>query len=366
MITVMHIIDSLGTGGSEMMLYKLTANMPREQFRNVIVVLSQDDSLLSRFTASGLEVHFIGNSLKKLRAVTKQLHPDIIYGWLYRSMFWAWVTNQCFAPRAKLIWGIRSSLYCYSKKSWFSRSALKILGLLSKIPDKIIYNSHVSRDQHTRIGYSLKNSEVIANGFELIQPIDSQELTREQLGIKPTDFVIGIVARVHPDKGYDVFLQIAKRIYRHHPEAQFILVGKGTDQLPQTMLEFFDGNALKNHCHFLGERRDALKVMRLFDVAVSSSHTEAFPNVVGEAMSCAIPVVVADVGDARHLVGDTEWLFEANHVDQAVALLTSLIAMTAEQRHEIGAKLQKHLHHHFSIETIGVQYAELFQSLVRE
>jgi glycosyltransferase involved in cell wall biosynthesis len=366
MIIILHIIDSLGTGGSEMMLYKLTANLPRDQFRNVIVVLSHDDSLLSRFTASGLEVHFIGNSLKKLRDITKQIQPDIIYGWLYRSMFWSWVTKLCFARHAKLIWGIRSSLYCYTKKTWFSRVALKILGLLSKSPDKIIYNSHVSRDQHTHIGYSAKNSDVIANGFELNQNIHLPELTREQLGIKPTDFVIGIVARVHPDKGYDVFLQIAERVHQNHPEAQFLLVGKGTDQLTQTMPEYFSGNTLKNQCHFLGERRDVLNVMRMFNVAVSSSHTEAFPNVVGEAMSCAIPVVVANVGDARHLVGDTEWLFEANHVDQAVALLTSLISMTAEQRQEIGAKLQKHLHHHFSIETIGEQYAVLFQSLVRE
>lgn len=46
-------------------------------------------------------------------------------------------------------------------------------------------------------------------------------------------------------------------------------------------------------------------VLNSIDVLCSSSYSEGFPNVIGEAMACGKPCVVTDVGDSARIVGES-------------------------------------------------------------
>lgn len=96
-------------------------------------------------------------------------------------------------------------------------------------------------------------------------------------------------------KDYGTFIEAAKLITQKHPDARFVIVGAGTESLN-----------VPSNVELLGERHDLPKLTASLNIAVSSSaFGEGFPNVVGEAMACAVPVVATDIGDTRWVMGET-------------------------------------------------------------
>jgi len=106
--------------------------------------------------------------------------------------------------------------------------------------------------------------------------------------------LVGVIARLQPEKGLDHFLKAAARVAALVPEARFIVVGDGPlrGELEALARRIGVGESV---C-FLGFRADAREVTGLLDVLVVPSLTEGSPLVVLEAMAAGVPVVASDVG----------------------------------------------------------------------
>ncbi|HKY71386.1 MAG TPA: glycosyltransferase, partial [Nitrospira sp.] len=103
-------------------------------------------------------------------------------------------------------------------------------------------------------------------------------------------------------KDHATFLEAAQSVVRARPLARFVLVGKDTETLAPLASE----KGLKDAILLLGYQSDVASLLPAMDiVCLSSAFGEGFPNVLGEAMACAIPCVSTDVGDARNILGDT-------------------------------------------------------------
>jgi glycosyltransferase involved in cell wall biosynthesis len=152
-------------------------------------------------------------------------------------------------------------------------------------------------------------------------------------------------------KDYPTFIEAAKLIHAKHPEAKFIIVGAETEKLD-----------VPPFIEVLGERHDLPELTASLNIAVSSSaYGEGFPNVVGEAMACAVPVVATDIGDTRWVMGETGRIVPPHDpqalADACVQILDQNITSDPAARRRIEE-------HFFSLTSVLRQFSDLITSPV--
>lgn len=116
----------------------------------------------------------------------------------------------------------------------------------------------------------------------------------------PDRQVVGVVARLHPDKQIDWFLRVLSRLTAHRREILGVVIGDGPDRLRLEQLAHRLGLG-STHCQFLGPRHPVLPYLRHFDVFLLPSRREGFGLAPLEAMAAGVPVVLSDLPAFREL-----------------------------------------------------------------
>ena len=173
--------------------------------------------------------------------------------------------------------------------------------------------------------------------------------------------VIGHVARLHPMKDHANFLKAAVILAQRNADIQFILSGRGVS-INDEALEKHIPITLQNRFHLLGERNDVADLMSAMDVFCQSSWTEAFPNVLGEAMAVAIPCVATDVGDSALIIGECGVVVPARDADALIAGIEALLILDTIERRVLGQQAHNRIEEQFTLSVIAERYADLYKT----
>ena len=317
MIGVTHIIAGLEPDGAERMLLRLVSGMDSSQFENEVISLTDLGPMTEKFQAAGIRVRALGMSrgsanpyyLAKLAGWLRKLPAQqIIQTWMYHADLVGGLAAK-LAGCAGLVWNIRhSELHPGVDKRHTIWTAKACAVLSSHLPRRIICASEASRTFHEKLGYAHDRMVVIPNGFDLdlFRPdAEAREAVRGELGVGDSTVLIGYVARKHPVKDHRTFLEAAGLLHKQFPDVRFVLCGDGATQQDAELKDWSEAAGVRDACFFLGRRDDIPRVINAFDIATSSSTSEAFPNALAEAMACGIPAVVTNVGDSRSILGET-------------------------------------------------------------
>jgi glycosyltransferase involved in cell wall biosynthesis len=376
-ISVLLLINSLGCGGAETMLYRLLSKLDRKRFRPQAVVLIDvhPPVIAEKIRALGIPVRSLGMrpggapspiALLRLIRWLRQEPPDVIQTWQYYSDLAGAVAAR-LAGGIPVAWGIHhSTLNDQEFKRRTILTATMCARLSRWLPQRIVCCSEASREVHAGLGYAGEKMVVIPNGYDLDEfkpdPV-ARELVRKELQIPPEAPVIGLVARFHILKDHRSFVRAASLLHRDRPDVHFVLCGYDVTWENRELVTWIEEAGIRSRCHLLGLRDDIPKVTAAVDIACLTSSGEAFPNVVSEAMSCGVPCVVTDVGDAALIVGQTGIVVPPRNPDALAAAWRKMLDLGQEGRNHLGMVARQRIAERYSLPAIVDRYEHLFEEL---
>lgn len=311
---VLFIVRSLELGGAERQLTLLACRLRQRGHAVTVAVLYRAGPFLHDLEAADVRIWSLAKArrwdvlapLLRLIAIVRDLEPDVIHGYLTIPNLLAFIA-RIGRPRARLLWGVRDARLSLTQYDWRERTAFRIARIVSPLVDVIVANSSAGAEYYAAAGFRPRRFAVIANGIDATRFAYSDEgrsRLRREWAVSPDSWLIGIVGRLDPAKDHETFLRSAAAFLRDVPNARFVCVGGGSRARVEALRELSRQLGVERDVIWAGPRADMSDVYSALDVAVSSSKSEGFPNVVAESMACGVPCVVTAVGDSAMIIGE--------------------------------------------------------------
>lgn len=370
------MITGLETGGAEQMLYKLLTTAELRS-GSAVVSLTGRGTFARKIERLGVPVLTLGMNLGMpnpfalltLSHYWRQHNPDLVQGWMYHGNLATTLSAMHLKSTVPHCWNVRHSLHDLSCEKLVHRIFIRAGAVFSRFPRSIVYNSTTAMQQHEKLGYSSLTSHFIPNGFDCARyrpDPRSRRRVRHCLGLQNATVAVGLVARYHPSKGHDLFLQAAVEVQQGHPDVMFVLAGRGVDDPNGKLWQMVTRDFSHLNVRLLGERDARVLLPGLDILAVASVSGDSFSNVIGEAMACGVPVVTTDVGDCARLVTKFGVAVPAGDSSRLAKGIHQLIDHGAEGRAALGRVARSQCQESYSIEQIARQYRAHYEMVLSQ
>src|SRR6266568_5186301 len=367
---VMHVITGLGAGGAEAMLSKLVSANRTGGLCHSVVSLTDGGVFGGQLTASGVPVTCLGMrrgvpgpiALARLVRLLRRDRPEVVQSWMYHANLLAGVAAT--ATRTPVVWGIHHSDVDRRNVKRLTRWTRSVSARLSgALPVRIVCCAESALRSHVGLGYRADRMVVIPNGFDLDRfAADSHARARlrHELSIPSGAPVVGLVARVHPDKDHRTFLAAAGLVAQENREVLFLLAGEGATPSNPALSASVREFGIAPRVRLLGLRSDVPRLLSALDVLVSSSRSEGFPQILGEAMLCGVPCAATDCGDSREIVGPTGRIVPPRDPVALARAIMELLALAPGDRAALGNAARERIVERYDIRVVARRYAALY------
>jgi glycosyltransferase involved in cell wall biosynthesis len=287
--TVLHLIESLGLGGTERQLVQFIGRSSAPA-NHVVVTWSEPRDLWTDLPSEPLAPDGPGSgrwnpvsAARLVRDVVRRSNVQVVHTHLSKAELLAAVS----VPRHIPIVASRRGRNRHDDRAWF------------RLAESF---------SHRRVACMVCNSESLAAftlGHDHAPPPvvvipNGVDLDRYAASPLPPEPVVTVVANLRPVKRHDVFLRGLALARRTRPDLRAVLVGDGTERPRIEALASELGVA--DAVRMTGSVDDVRPFLRETRVVALTSEREGLPNAILEAMAMGRLVVATEVGGIPELV----------------------------------------------------------------
>lgn len=307
-IKVIEFVTSLSMGGAEQLVKEYSLLLNKDKFDVIVLVIwNRENSPNARqLVEAGIRIVYIsdylphGNSILTriirkqkrkhfVKAFIKKEKPDIIHAHL------AVLQYLINIPLKK--WGIKIVYTCHNviTDTFNKKEYVKCAKELIHKHDMRLIALHPDMAAEINDLLGIDNCLVVNNGIDFSKFKFDKEVrnkTRQMLGIRAQDFVIGHVGRFTKQKNQIFLAELFASIAKEKQNVHLLLVGAGNDKTKiETYIKECD---LEQKVTILSNRNDVSALMNAMDVFVFPSIFEGFGIVLVEAQAIGLRCVVSN------------------------------------------------------------------------
>jgi glycosyltransferase involved in cell wall biosynthesis len=370
---VAYLVNSFSSGGIERCVVNLVNNLDRELFEPVVICLTRTGESAKSVQAKtpifevGKRPGWDNRAISTLTKILQDQRVDVLH-----SHNWGTLIEGSLARRRAGVpvhvhtehgQGLHDNLR--GPKQWLRKWAnawafrrLNTLACCAKCVAPLV---------EARSGFPAPQILYLPNGVP--EPAtgiigNDPNSLREKLGIPAQAIVLGSTGRLVPVKGFELAIEAIARLASETRLIHLVIVGDGESR--KSLTELAIALAIDQRVHFVGHQDSVGPWLRMFDMFLNTSLSEAMSLSVLEGMAAGLPIVANDVGDNREiLLGHlpSGLILETRTVECLVKAIKSLIEdpTLAKSCRENARRVYQE---HFSIQSMIQQHQRTYLSLL--
>jgi glycosyltransferase involved in cell wall biosynthesis len=326
-VRVVQILATGTNGGAQEHVFGLLSRLDTTYYEPFVVSLS-NGSAVRKLIRHGFDVAVIdepddGLAVEALTRHLAALEPDVIHTHMYRADVIGTQAALALADAGHRRPYVVSTVHSSRVRSTEDRELIR--RLTPHMDQLIAVSRSIEKkiaDEH-RTGAPIR---LIYNGVDL-ERYDHQEpccTLRDEYGMEPGSSIVGVVARLEPEKGHQTLIEAWPHVLRECPDAYLMIVGEGSRR--DFLEQWAAAHKVAHRVVFTGRRDDIPAVTAALDVAVLPSWREAQGLSILEAMALSRPVVASDVGGIPEMIEDGVTGLLVPH-DNPVALAAAIVRL---------------------------------------
>ncbi|SMO50363.1 Glycosyltransferase involved in cell wall bisynthesis [Balnearium lithotrophicum] len=314
---VVFVVGGLPFGGIENLLFDVSKELIKRNFRFKIINISGTGSKLQEFLNAGISIINLNKNLKtlktyrldtafKLRKLLKEISPNIVHSMQFSADYFSRISS--LSINTKII----THIHNIKREHRIERRIFnKFLSLRTNIflsVSKEVYR--IVEKEHNLFS---KPHYILYNGVDFSK---FKVKTRFRLGSSFKYIVC--VGRLVKQKNFDIAIKAFSLIEKELPNTKLLIVGEGNEK--EKLKDLAKSLNLSNKVIFTGYRSDVPGILKQSHVLLMPSEYEGLGIAHLEAMYAGLPAVISPNVPSKEIASNCSFVVPINPKDIANAV----------------------------------------------